>query len=455
MSSLVSIRPRGPLASPGPDAPRLYVETHGCQMNVADTELIRSELARGGFAVTEEPGAADVILINTCAVREKAEEKVFARARELGAHKQRRPDVVLGITGCMAEHLRDSILERAPHVDVVAGPDAYRRLLATVNEQRSGRRSATVDVALDREETYSGLDAAPGGDGVSGFVTIQRGCDKFCTFCVVPFTRGRERGAAPGEVLRQVRSLAALGYREVTLLGQTVNSYRHESTTFARLVRAVAAIEGIERVRFTSPYPIDFTDDVIDVIASVPEVARHVHLPLQSASDRVLSIMKRGYDFAAFMGIVTRLRAACPEIALTTDLMTGMAGETEDDHQETMRALADIRFDSAFMFAYSQRSGTYAAKKLADDVAEDVKKRRLADMVAVQRQISKEVYARQVGRTETVLFHQPSRRNPDELMGRTSGFKAVIVSRGDHVPGDIARVVIERSTSATLFGRVV
>src|SRR5262249_3234663 len=245
-------------------------------------------------------------LLNTCAVREKAEERVLARAAELAAWKRRRPGVVRGITGCMAEHLREKLLERAPYVDVVAGPDAYRRLPSLV-EAAEDADDPLVDVRLDRNETYEGLGTAAGGDGVSGFVTIQRGCDKFCTFCVVPYTRGRERGTPPREVLRQVRALADAGYKEVTLLGPTVNSYRHADARFSDLLRAVASVDGIERVRFTSPYPIDFTDDVIAAIAEEPKVCKHVHLPLQTASDAVLARMKRGYSFADYVGVVAAL----------------------------------------------------------------------------------------------------------------------------------------------------
>ena len=274
-------------------------------MNVADSDLMLGLLDRGGYARTDDPAAADLILINTCAVREKAEERVFARASILG-HGKARPDVVLGITGCMAEHLKDEIRRRAPHVDLVIGPDGYRRLLDSVEQARAG--GAVTDTRLDREETYSGLDPIA-ADGVIGHVTIQRGCDKFCTFCVVPYTRGRERGAAPREILRQVRALVEAGVKEVQLLGQTVNSYRYEDVGFAALLRAVAAVDGVERVRFTSPYPLDFADDVVAAIAETPKICKHVHLPLQSASDPVLARMRRGYDFATFRALHDKLRA--------------------------------------------------------------------------------------------------------------------------------------------------
>jgi tRNA-2-methylthio-N6-dimethylallyladenosine synthase len=447
-----------PASASAPGAPRLYVETYGCQMNEADTDLIVGLFARGGFARADEPEAADVVLVNTCAVREKAEDKVFARAAELRALKRRRPGTVLAVTGCMAEHLKDQLVERAPWIDVVAGPDSYRRLTDLVAQARAHGDAAhdpLVDVRLDRTETYEGLDATPGGDGVSGFVSIQRGCDKFCSFCVVPYTRGRERGTAPDEVLRQVRALVATGAREVTLLGQTVNSYRHEDVSFAKLLRAVAAVPGVERVRFTSPYPVDFTPDVIAAIAEEPRVCKHVHLPLQSASDAVLERMRRGYDLATFARLLRDLRAAVPEIVISTDLLVGFSGETEADHAATLAFQAEARFDFAFMFAYSEREGTLAARRLPDDVPDEVKKRRLAEVIAKQEKLSAASNAAQVGRVEPVLLHRAARRRDDQLVGRTDGFRAVVIDRGAHAPGDLVRVRIERSTSATLFGTVV
>jgi tRNA-2-methylthio-N6-dimethylallyladenosine synthase len=310
-----------------------------------------------------------------------------------------------------------------------------------------------VDVRLDKAETYEGLSGAVGGDGVSGFVTIQRGCDKFCTFCVVPFTRGRERGTSPREVLRQVREFAAAGYREVVLLGQTVNSYRWDDVTFAQLLRAVAGVDGIERVRFTSPYPVDFTDDVIAAIAGEPKICKYVHLPVQSGSDAVLARMRRGYTADDFRTIVASLRRAMPDIALSTDILCGFSGETDADHAQTLALMREIRFDSAFMFAYSERDLTFAAKKLADDVPTPLKQRRLAEIVALQETISAEVFAAQVGRRERVLVHGPSKRDPAQLMGRTDGFKTVILPAGVGGIGELVDVTIERATMATLFGR--
>jgi tRNA-2-methylthio-N6-dimethylallyladenosine synthase len=489
-----------PAPAPAAGGPRIYVETYGCQMNVADSDLIGGILASAGYTPAPHAEEADVILMNTCAVREKAEERVFARASELGALKRRRPGTVIALVGCMAEHLKESIATRAPAVDVIAGPDSYRRmpeLLASARDlaakagQQPRRPAASpagsspaiatevaalaggggasapaapaepvaapvaagpiIDVKLDKAETYEGLSGAVGGDKVSGFVTIQRGCDKFCTFCVVPFTRGRERGTPPREVLRQVRELADAGYREVVLLGQTVNSYAWEDVTFAELLRAVARVDGIERIRFTSPYPVDFTDDVITAIAEEPKICKYVHLPAQSGSDAVLERMRRGYTVDDYRGIVARLRKAMPDIALSSDILTGFCGETEEDHQATLALMREIRFDSAFMFAYSERDPTFAAKKLPDDVPPEQKRRRLAEIVALQEQISAEVFAAHVGRHERVLVHGPSKRDPAQLMGRTDGFKAVILPAGVGKVGELVDATIVRATMATLF----
>jgi tRNA-2-methylthio-N6-dimethylallyladenosine synthase len=454
---LLSIGKRRPAPAPAvasSSGPRVYIETYGCQMNVADSDLLGGILAGAGYARAERADDADIVVVNTCAVREKAEERVTSRVAELAALKRKRPGLTLAIAGCMAEHLKDRLAERAPGVDVVAGPDTYRRMpeLLAAARARDAGAPVVLDVELDKRETYEGLSGAVGGDGVSGFVTIQRGCDKFCTFCVVPFTRGRERGTSPREVLRQARELVAAGYREVVLLGQTVNSYRWEDVTFAELLRAVARIDGLARVRFTSPYPVDFTDDVVDVIATEPAVCKYVHLPVQSGSDAVLARMRRGYTVDEYRAIVARLRAAAPDLALSTDILSGFSGETREDHEATLSLMRELRFDSAFMFAYSERDLTFAAKKLPDDVPPDEKQRRLTEIVTLQERISAEVFAAQVGRRERVLVHGPSRRDPAQMMGRTDGFKTVILPRGVGAPGELVDVTIARATMATLFG---
>jgi len=441
----------------GEASARVYIETYGCQMNVADTEMALGLLAGAGYTRTDDPASADVILLNTCAVREKAEERVFSRASALALEKRRRP-VVLGITGCMAEHLKDAIRERAPHVDLVLGPDAYRRLPERVAEARRGEK--VQDTALDRFENYEGLDPVRGDAGltgqITGHITIQRGCDKFCTFCIVPYTRGRERGTPPREVLRQAHAMVDAGYQEIQLLGQTVNSYQYEDVGFAELLRAVAAIPGLGRLRFTSPYPLDFSPAVIEAMASSPVICKHVHLPLQSASDSVLSRMRRGYTFEVFRRLVADLRQAMPGIAISTDFLVGFCDETDEEFAATAQALEEIRFDNAFLFAYSEREGTVAARKMPDTVPEDVKQRRLAQLIDAQKRVSGEIHAGLVGRIERVLVEAPSKRSPSEWLGRTDTFRSVIIpATPDLAAGHFVDVRIARANSATLFGEVV
>ena len=427
-------------------------------MNVADSSVVVEIFTNAGFGTTSNAAEADVILINTCAVRDKAEERVFARAQELRAHKKRRKGVILAIAGCMAEHLKSKLLDRAPYVDIVVGPDSYRRLPDMVQHAQDNGRATTqpiVDVKLNKHETYADLSAARGPDKVSAFVSIQRGCDKFCTFCVVPFTRGRERGTPPRDILRQTRALAATGRKEVVLLGQTVNSYRYEQVRFCDLLRSVADTPGIERVRFTSPYPVDFTDDLIETIANHPKICNYVHLPLQSGSNAVLSRMRRGYTVEQFCAIVRNLRERIPHIAISTDILSGFCSETQEDHEATLAQMRDLRFDSAFMFMYSERERTYAAKNLPDNVPEAVKKRRIQEIIALQQDISTEIFQAHIGRTEKVLLHAVSKRNASQLVGRTDGFKSVIVPRDAGTPGDFIDVRIESATMATLFGQPI
>lgn len=440
-----------------PDAPAVYLETFGCQMNEADSALIAGRLAAGGYRRVRTPDEADVVLINTCAVREKAEERVWGRTSQLLKHRRDNPDLVIGITGCMAEHLKEKVGERAPYVTLVAGPDAYRDISTLVDRARTGE--AVVETKLDRTEVYEGLDGHPDDDGISGYVTIQRGCDKFCTFCVVPYTRGRERGVPPREVLRHTRALAASGYREVVLLGQTVNSYRwpDESTgrdiRFSDLLRAVATVDGIERVRFTSPYPVDFTPDVIEAMAELPQVCPQVHLPLQSGSDAVLERMRRGYTRQQFVDLVAELRRAIPDIALSTDILVGFCGETEEDHEKTLELVQSVRFDSAFMFAYSDRGITYASKKLEDDITEDVKRRRLQDVIAAQEVHTVAAHDRRVGTVQPVLIAAVARRG-DAMLGKTPHFQNVLLPLGSGEPGQIVDATITKSTGHSLLAEV-
>ena len=432
---------------------KVFIETYGCQMNISDTELILGALAPAGYQSTTRLDEADLILMNTCAVREKAEERVYGRAAQLRRFKNQNPNLIIGITGCMAEHLKEKILDEAPYVDLVVGPDAYRRLPELVGQ--AGHGDPILDVRLDKAETYEGVSPAR-SEGVTGWVTIQRGCDKFCTFCIVPYTRGRERGTAPREVLRQVHELAEMGFKEVTLLGQTVNSYRYEDVDFADLLRAVAQVPGIERIRFTSPYPIDFSDKLIAAIAELPNVPESVHLPLQSGSDRILTEMRRGYTLEEFRTLVRKLRAAMPEVSISTDIIVGFPDETEEDFRATCAALEEFTFDAAFMFAYSEREGTYASRKIPDTIPEPVKKQRLIEIIALQERISGERFARQRGAIVEVLVDGPSRRAPDQYFGRARDFKATLFSSPHELKqGTIVRVLVHNTSSHSLFGSLV
>ncbi|HEY0138960.1 MAG TPA: tRNA (N6-isopentenyl adenosine(37)-C2)-methylthiotransferase MiaB [Nannocystis sp.] len=464
MSSLVQIRspgsatrisadaadPRSADGAPGTISAgaRVYLETLGCQMNEADSAIIMGQLRARGYTRVEDPALADVILLNTCAVREKAEDRVYGRTSQLLRHRKDNPDLVFGITGCMAEHLRDKVSQQAPYIGLVAGPDSYRRIGALVDRARTGER--VIDVALDKSETYEGLDGVPDDDGVSGQISIQRGCDKFCTFCVVPYTRGRERGVAPREVLRAARSLVERGYKEIVLLGQTVNSYAWEDVSFADLLRALAGVDGLERIRFTSPYPVDFSDELIAMMASEPKICPYMHLPAQSGSDAMLTAMKRGYTREQFLTLVKKLRAAMPDLAISTDLMVGFCGETEADHQETLSLMREVRFDSAFMFRYSDRGITYAARKLQDDVPSDVKGRRLQEVIDLQEQHTRAAHAARVGGRERVLVSGMSKRG-DRTLGRTPSFYTVLLPLGLAAPGETVEVEITGTTGHSLL----
>lgn len=428
---------------------KLYVETYGCQMNVADTLLIQGSLAECGYAVTDTPLDADVILINTCAIRENAETRVWGRVAQLAQQKRERPWVTLGIVGCMAQHLRDHIQERAPEVDLVVGPDAYRRLGDILLQDSD---EPHIDVRLDRHENYDGLD--PRSDnGVTAFVTVQRGCDQFCTFCIVPYVRGRERSVGLAEVTRQVAALVAQGVREVTLLGQTVNAWHEGERDFGDLLRAVNAVDGLERIRFTSPHPLYFSDRVIAAIAECERVMPHLHLPLQSASDAVLERMERGYTYADYRNLVDRLRSAVPDLALSTDLIVGFPGETEADFERTLAAVDEVRWDSAFMFQYSPRSGT-KAYRFEDDVPSAEKTRRLELVIARQERISAEINAGLVGRTYPILVEGKAKRGGG-WYGRSPQFKNTVFQAVGAAPGRMVTVRVTGSTAHTLLGTAV
>jgi tRNA-2-methylthio-N6-dimethylallyladenosine synthase len=424
-----------------------YIETYGCQMNLADTELLFGHLAQHGYQRTATPADADVILLNTCAIREHAEERVLGRLGELVRHKARRPDVRLGVAGCMAQHLRDRLLTRIPFVDFLVGPDAYRRLPELLAEPGEDPH---VDVRLDRAETYA--DIAPEREpGVRAWVTIMRGCDRFCTFCVVPYVRGRERSLPAAAVLGQVRDLADAGYREVVYLGQTVNAYRDGEVDFAELLRRTNAIDAIERIRFTSPHPSDMTERVIEAMATCGKVCPQLHLPVQSGSDRVLANMERGYTVAEFLDLVVRVRHAIPDTALTTDVIVGFPGEEEIDFLATCALMREVQFDSAFMFKYSARSGTKAFK-WPETVSEDEKGRRLQTVIALQEEHSASINRRLIGSTTEVLVEGWARRREGWHAGKSPQFKTVVFPADGTRVGEVVTVRVSDATAHTLVG---
>ncbi len=425
---------------------RVWLETYGCQMNVADSQLVTAVLRHAGYVTAANPEEADVILLNTCAIREHAEERVIGRLADLARLKQARPEVKLGLLGCMAQHNRAALVEKAPWLDLVAGPDAYRRLPEMLGD--SGFDPA-IDVRLNRAETYA--DISPEyGSGVRAYVTAMRGCDKFCAFCVVPYVRGRERSVPPADLIREVRELAARGVREVVLLGQTVNAYRFEETGFGELLRMVAAVDGIERIRFTSPHPSDMSQGVIDAMASEPKVQPHLHLPLQSGSDRILAAMERGYTSAEYLDLVARVRAAIPQIALSTDLIVGFHGEEESDFRATLELMRTVGYDSAFTFKYSVREHT-RAHRLGDTVSEAEKSRRLSEVIALQEKSSLERYRALVGRKFAVLIEGPARRGVGMLAGKTPHYKtAIFPAREGLAAGDTVAVRVASATGHTL-----
>ncbi|HYB90107.1 MAG TPA: tRNA (N6-isopentenyl adenosine(37)-C2)-methylthiotransferase MiaB [Candidatus Binataceae bacterium] len=424
--------------------PRVYLETYGCQMNIADSQTVTAVLRRAGYVSTDRAEDADVILLNTCAIREHAEERVLGRLSDLARLKNRRPELKLGLLGCMAQHNRAALLEQAPWVDVVAGPDAYRRL-----PEMLGGFDPAVDVRLDRAETYADISPAHEG-GVRAYVTAMRGCDKFCAFCVVPYVRGRERSIPPADLLREIGALAERGAREVVLLGQTVNAYRYEATDFAALLRLVARVDGIERIRFTSPHPADMSDSLIDAMATEPKVQPYLHLPVQSGSGRVLAAMERGYTVDEYLALVERLRAAIPALALSTDIIVGFHGEEERDFEATLALMRAVQYDHAFTFKYSVREHTRAFK-LGDTVSEEEKGRRLAAVIALQESISLERNRASIGRVYPVLVEGPARRGGGMLAGKTPQFKTAVFAAGEGVrPGDTIGVRVDSASAHTL-----
>ena len=454
--------PSGTAPAGGPGHGRsVFIETYGCQMNVADSELVASILGAEGWALAADEAEADVVLINTCAIREKAEDRVRGRLTHLRARKERRqPGLQIGVLGCMAERLRSKLLEQERLVDLVVGPDAYRDLPRLLAENHDTGQAA-VNVQLSREETYA--DLAPvrtDTNGVSAFVSIMRGCDNMCAFCVVPFTRGRERSRPVTSILSEVGQLVDAGYKEVTVLGQNVNSYRVEhdgaAVDFAELLYRVSLLSPELRIRYSTSHPKDCSDELLHVHRERPTVCDFVHLPVQHGSSAVLKRMRRTYTREHYLDLVARARAIVPGIAFSTDLIAGFCGETDAEHAETISLMEAVRYDHAFTFAYSERPDTFAARKLSDDVPDDVKKARLAEIVELQREHSAASHRRRVGAEEVVLVEGTSRRSERQLRGRTDTNHMVVFDRpAGLAAGDYAVVRVDSCTSATLLGSFV
>ncbi len=432
-------------------ARRVYIETYGCQMNVADTEIVLGVLGGSGFVPTADPVDADVVLLNTCSIREKAEEKIHNRLQHLKPIKRGRTNAVIGILGCMAERLRKDLVEDAGIVDLVCGPDEYRRLPELIEGAIHGNRG--IAVKLSRVETYDDITPVR-TEGISAWISVMRGCDKFCSFCVVPFTRGRERSRSLAGIVDEVRALVDRGVREVTLLGQNVNSYDDGGRDFADLLRAVARVDARLRVRFTTSHPRDFSDPLIAAMAEHANICKYIHLPVQSGSDRILAHMNRAYTIDHYLRLVDRIRAAMPGVALSTDIIAGFCTETQRDHEETLDVMRAVRYAGAYMFKYSPREGT-KAWEFGDDVPDEVKTARLNEIIAVQNSISRDANIAEHGAEHEVLVEGPSKKSDTEWCGRTDTNKVVIFPRGDATVGELRRVRVERSTAATLVGFLI
>ncbi len=431
---------------------KLYIETYGCQMNVADSEVVASVMQMAGYESTEVLEEADAVFLNTCSVRDNAEQKIYHRLDALDAMRRKHP-MIIGVLGCMAERVKEDLLEHH-HCDLVAGPDAYLSLPDLIAQAETGHKA--INIELSTSETYK--DVVPQrlhGAKIGGFVSIMRGCNNFCHYCIVPYTRGRERSRDIESILREVRDLRDRGFKEVTLLGQNVNSYHFEEIGFPELLRRVAEEVPTMRVRFTTSHPKDMSDETLHVIAEMPNVCKHIHLPVQSGSDRILKLMNRKYTREWYLDRVAAIRRIIPDCGLSTDIFVGYHSETEEDHQLSLSLMREVGYDSAFMFKYSERPGTYASKHLPDDVPEEEKIRRLNELIALQTEISAQQNKKDEGKEFDVLLENFSKRSRDQLMGRTEQNKAVVVDKGSHHIGETVRVRITGSTSATLLGEII
>ena len=432
---------------------KLYIETYGCQMNVADSEVVASVMQMAGYETTEELSEADAVFLNTCSVRDNAEQKIYHRLEALNAERRKR-HLIIGVLGCMAERAQQDLLDNH-HCDLVAGPDAYLSLPDLIAQAETGHKAMNIE--LSTSETYKNVVPQRIGLGhkIGGFVSIMRGCNNFCHYCIVPYTRGRERSRDVESILREVRDLHDKGFKEVTLLGQNVNSYHWQDIGFPQLLRKVAEEVPAMRVRFTTSHPKDMSDDTLQVIADMPNVCKHIHLPVQSGSDRILKLMNRKYTREWYLDRVAAIRRIIPDCGLSTDIFVGYCSETEEDHQLSLQLMREVGYDSAFMFKYSERPGTYASKHLPDDVAEAEKIRRLNELIALQTEISAQQNKKDEGREFDVLVEGFSKRSRQQLCGRTEQNKMVVFDKGSHHIGETVRVKIINSTSATLFGEEV
>ena len=440
------------------DGRKLYIETYGCQMNAGDSEVVLSILQGDGFRYTEDPAGADVILINTCSIRYYAEQRIWGRLRELRQYKKKNKGLLVGVIGCMAERLREKLIDQEELVNLVAGPDAYRDLPRLLREAGGGAKA--VNVLLSGEETYAEISPVRlDKNGVSAYISIMRGCNNMCSYCVVPYTRGAERSRDPQTILRAARELFDGGYREVTLLGQNVNSYRWENgetvAGFADLLGAVASVDPKLRVRFSTSHPKDLSDEVLHTMARYPNLCRAIHLPAQSGSTRMLELMNRKYTREWYLGRIEAIRRILPGCSISTDLIAGFCTETDDDHRQTLSLMEEVGYASAFMFKYSERPNTKAARHMADDVPDGVKTARLNEIIALQNELSLRSNRLDVGREFEVLVEGVSKRSDRQLFGRTSQNKVVVFDRGDARVGDYVRVRVTDCSSATLHGQRV
>lgn len=438
---------------------KLFIETYGCQMNVADSEVVAAVMQMDGYSMTDKLEDADAVFVNTCSVRDNAEQRVIQRLEYLNAIKRKKKQgMLIGVLGCMAERAKEELLDKH-HADLVVGPDAYLDLPNLVGAAENGEKA--INVTLSKTETYK--DVIPlkiGGNHISGFISIMRGCDKVCTYCIVPYTRGRERSREPQSILNELIDLRDKGFKEVTLLGQNVNSYKFENkdgsvTDFTALLEMAAITAPHMRIRFTTSYPTDMTDNTLEVIAKYDNLCKFIHLPVQSGSTKILEVMKRKYDREWYLDRIAAIKRIIPGCGLSTDIMCGYHSETEEDHQDTLSLMREVGFDSAFMFKYSERPGTYAAKRLEDNIPEEVKVRRLQEIINLQNELSAESNKKDIGKTFEVLIEGFSKRSKEQLFGRSSQNKVIIFDKGNHRIGELVKVKVTSATSATLLGEAV